>query len=156
MSNDAEEKSSRVPLTVIPSTNSVFTTGPSEPGILLAAAPDPAPAVEPRKTVEYEVGMFLGLRDPQRASDDPIVRNALAEAAVLHARILCDLFIIEPVKQIKDDISLQTLFPGQDIKAQYPKLYDLTNCLQTIWNKPRVPGQKSAEPGSHRYRFNKL
>ena len=65
---------------------------------------------------EYEADMFfklcqlLKLKNPDYASLSQHVRNAVVESALLHTRILIDIFLSRGAKP--DDIQISKLLPG--------------------------------------------
>ena len=70
---------------------------------------------DPWETIEYEVKMFYATYKKffsQRAHDSlPYeLKNALEESAVLHTRILCDVFLSRG--RYNDDINLEHLLRG--------------------------------------------
>jgi hypothetical protein len=121
-------------------TTSVFGVWSSSP---------PAP-VAPLETVEYEVGMFFGtleiLRDRPEVLRELVLKNAVVEDAVLHARSLCGVFLDEPRD---DDIGLSTLFSDLRTNPLYTKLNGSVSRLRMIYGDSKTPG-------SHRHSFNKM
>ena len=80
---------------------------------------------DPWETIEYEVKMFYASYKKFFARSaysrlPYVLKNALEESAVLHTRILCDIFL-NPRKQ-KDDIILKDLLLGWPHNARYRKM----------------------------------
>jgi hypothetical protein len=114
---------------ILPAASSLptFTTSTTTTttGSVTSWESDPPP-VDPLETLEYETWMFLATADlaldhwNELPSD--VVRYAVVEDAVLHARSLCGMFIGSGEK---DTISLRHLFPDLDKnKEKYKKLRD--------------------------------
>ena len=67
--------------------------------------------------------------------------------AVLHTRILCDIFLSKSIGA--DDIQLSTLLPDYDTDAKYIKLKKLTDNLRASYGN-------AGTHGSPRWVFNKM
>ena len=98
------------------------TTTTTTTGSITSWESDPQP-VDPLETVEYESWMFLSTAylALEHWDDLPsdVVRHAIVEDAVLHARSLCEVFIGSAEK---DTISLRHLFPDLDRNIERYKL----------------------------------
>jgi hypothetical protein len=135
----------------IPPGRSVATTTTTATSAMIGVLSSSPPApVAPLETVEYEAGMFFGaleiLRDRPELLAELVLKNAVVEDVVLHARSLCGVFLDEPRD---DDIGLSTLFPDLRTNPGYTKLSDSVSRLRTIYGESKTPG-------SHRHRFNKM
>ncbi len=85
----------KTPTEPLGSVSAVTTTGSSITTIV--ASIDKSRPVGPIETVEYEAGMYrqtieVLLEYPDRLPPELFLRNAVTEAALLHTRILCDVF----------------------------------------------------------------
>ena len=112
------------------------TTTTTTTGAITSWESNPPP-VDPLETLEYESWMFLATADlaldhwNELPSD--VVRYAVVEDAVLHARSLCEVFI-GPAE--KDTISLRHLFPDLDENIEkYKLLRDARKKLAAEYDK---------------------
>jgi hypothetical protein len=98
------------------------------------------------ETLEYEAGMLFRaleiLRNERHRLDELVLRNALTEAAVLHARSLCEAFL--EYKPKDDDIRLSRQFYDWDtdssgkfsaIKAAVDRLRSAYSPYRVAFNK---------------------
>lgn len=113
-------------------------------------SPVTGPPVDPLETIEYEAGMFFGtvdivLNDLHRF-EELLLRNAVVEDAVLHARNLCGVFLEDNPR--KDDIVLSQLFPDW-ADAKYKTIRAAVSRLREAY------GDKKAA-SSHQFAFNKM
>lgn len=67
-----------------------------------------------------------------------VMANALEESAVLHTRILCEVFLSRGKEP--DDIALCTLFPDLKTNARYGKLERLVKGLRAQYGSALAPG----------------
>jgi hypothetical protein len=91
------------------------------------------------------------------------LKNAVEESAVLHTRILCDVFLNRATKP--DDIDLSRLFLNWS-NVKYKKIRALKDKLETLYGKNNKPGtpcwtfnKMLAHPTSHRgteYNYRKI
>ena len=71
------------------------------------------------KVVFYECGMYfatlalLSIHDPAIAANE-VLKNAVTESAIVHARNLCDFLLPKKGKPREDDIFLEDLTSGWD------------------------------------------
>jgi hypothetical protein len=84
-----------------------------------------------------------------------VLKNALEESAVLHTRILCDIFLSRS-KQT-DDITLGRLLSGWPNDTRYGKMKAMHDKLQVRYGKANDPAspcwdfnKRLAHPTSHR------
>lgn len=117
----------------------VTTTQSSKATIIMYPGVAPAP-VPPLDTVEYEAGMFFGAVDgctkiqQLEPSLRRIVRNALAESALLHARTLCAIFLNEGRKS--SEIRLERLLDPYAVDSHQRKVIDdAVGELETAYGK---------------------
>jgi hypothetical protein len=87
------------------------------------------PALSMWGALAYEVKMYFAMRatfgDYATVKKNTWIRNAIAESAVLHARILCDLFSSETKKTsklYKDDIGFSDLLDHWETDEKYKNL----------------------------------
>jgi hypothetical protein len=100
--------------------------------------------------IDYEVGMFLGARDCLTSATSKgfplFLKNAVVESAVLHTRILCDVFLARA--KAANDITPESLFP--DWKApKYSKAKKLISDLASDYGTSKAVGSPCWE-------FNKM
>ena len=108
-----------------------------------------------RGALAYEVKMYFAMRatfgDNATAKQHTWIRNAIAESAVLHARILCDLFCSEAKKAsklYKDDIGFSDLLDNWDTDERYKNLkrHIAEMKLRDAGRLPDQRGNESSEP----------
>jgi hypothetical protein len=104
--------------------------------------------------VAYEVRMFRAtyevvLNDDEFDKLSRMLRNAVEESAVLHTRILCDIFLSNSGEP--DDIILSKLMPGWH-RRNNPE-YDM---LKTLVSNLRNQYQDPNNANSYRWIFNKM
>src|SRR5262245_44514048 len=109
-------------------------------------------ATDPWEVIGYEVKMFNAtygrlLNSPGFARLPYVLKNAIEESAVLHTRILCDVFLCRTNK--RDDIQLSKLFVGWPTDTRYYALKALITKLDQQY------GTRS-KPGSPCWVFNKM
>lgn len=80
--------------------------------------------------IAYEVWMYFGARSKMTGStiDDDVLKNAIVESAIVHARILCDIFLSKKT-QWGGGISLKELL-RDDWKSD--RLKDLTSKVRDL------------------------
>jgi hypothetical protein len=76
-----------------------------------------------------------------------VLANAVEESAVLHTRILCDVFLSKSITV--DDIRLSRLFPNWHNDTKYDSIKDRIRDLRKLYGKAQ-------KPGSHCWVFNKM
>jgi hypothetical protein len=81
----------------------------------------------PWHIIAYEVWMYFGTRSKMKtpAIDDGVLKNATVESAIVHARILCDVF-----RSQGGDILLKELFP--DWESDSDRLKDLKSKIKDL------------------------
>lgn len=134
----------------LPPSGPVFTTSPTPVSTIgFGAAVPTGPPVSPLDTLEYEVGKFRGALEvagwEAEFARNRIVKFAMTECAVLHARSLCEVFL-DPWKR-DDDIRLVTLFPDYPNDPKYRNLELAVKSLRDIYGEGA---------GSPRQTFNEL
>jgi hypothetical protein len=110
--------------------------------------------------VAYEVRMFSATYEIMLKPGglDPLAKvfaNAIEESAVLHTRILCDVFLSKAIGP--DDIQLARLFPDWDTNAKYHKVKAAIRELRKQYGSAQRHGsycwvfnKMMAHPTSHR------
>jgi len=93
--------------------------------------------------IAYEVRMLsatceIVLKPQLLAAQPKVIANALEESAVLHTRILCEVFLSRGKEP--DDIVLTTFFPDLKVNPRYEKLRKLTRELQQCYGKALAEG----------------
>ncbi len=94
------------------------------------------------KMIEYEVKMFyatyqkLFTRSSYSALPH-VLKNALEESAVLHTRILCDVFLDHAKRS--DDIALSHLLSGWPNDARCRDMRAMHDKLKSRYGKPNDP-----------------
>src|ERR1700687_4642871 len=87
------------------------------------------PDTDPRRwhIVAYEVWMYFGTRSKMEAPtiDDDLLKIANVESAIVHARILCDIF-----RSKGGDILLKEFFP--DWKSGFERLKNLKSKVKDL------------------------
>ncbi|MBV9265837.1 MAG: hypothetical protein JO061_06685 [Acidobacteriaceae bacterium] len=87
------------------------------------------------QVVAYEVRMFRAthqeLLKPGFTEQPKVCQNAIEESAVLHTRILCEVFLTRGSQP--DDITLENLFPDWRSNSKYAKLKGLIASLRTLY-----------------------
>jgi hypothetical protein len=118
-------------------------------------------ASDPWGVIGYEVKMFNAtckrLFNPSALGRLPYeLKNAVEESAVLHTRILCEVFLCRP-PHWPDDILLCRLFSDWSVKARYKKIKAMIANLDKLYgpsNKQSSPcwafNKMMAHPTSHR------
>jgi hypothetical protein len=104
--------------------------------------------------IEYEIKMFYATYKKLftlSAYDrlPYVLKNALEESAVLHTRILCDVFLNRRSRRWEDDILLGDLLPGWPNRAEYGK-------MKSMQDKLKVEYEKSNDSASPCWQFNKM
>ncbi len=100
-------------------------------------------ASKPWVVVEYEVKMYLTthtivLNQGLFAQLPRDLKNAVTESAVLHTRILCDVFLSRAVGV--DDIQLSRLFPNWDTDSKYSVIKSMIDKLRLLYGSARAIG----------------
>lgn len=110
--------------------------------------------------VAYEVRMFsatyeIMLKPGALDQLAKVLANAVEESAVLHTRILCDVFLSKVIGP--DDIQLSRLFPDWDTNAKYNKVKAAIDDLNKRYGSAKKQGsycwifnKMMAHPTSHR------
>jgi|SRR5579863_117207 len=110
--------------------------------------------------IAYEVRMFHAtyetVLDPSELNKLPkVMANAIEESAVLHTRILCDVFLNKGMDP--DDIQLSTLFPAWYTNSKYQKIKWLAGNLRKTYGSAQKRGspcwvfnKMMAHPTAHR------
>ena len=90
--------------------------------------------------IAYEVWMYFGTRTRMKPPiiDDNILKNATVESAIVHARILCDIF-----RSQGGDISLKKLFP--DWESDSDRLKNLKSKVKDL-RRAYGDGQTEGSP----------
>jgi hypothetical protein len=107
-------------------------------------------------TLAYEVKMYFNMRatfgnQATLLLLSSFIRNAIAESAVLHARILCDLFSSEKKsKKYPDDIGFSDLFDDWETAGER-----YSNLKSHIAGMKSVYGDSKTE-NSPCWQFNKM
>jgi hypothetical protein len=119
--------------------------------------------------IEYEIKMFHATYKEffTRSTYNRlpyVLKNALEESAILHTRILCDIFLSRS-KQ-KDDIKLEHFLAGWPNNASYGNLKTKRDKLESKYGKSNDPksacwdfNKRLAHPTSHRgkeYDYRKI
>jgi hypothetical protein len=136
----------------IPPCQSVVTatTTTATSAVITVSSSSPPTPVEPLKTVAYEAGMFFGaleiIRHRSELLQELVLKNAVVENTVLHARSLCEVFLDKPRDK---DIRLSKLFPDLRTNPSYTKLNNLVSRLRKTYGK-------SGTVGSYRHSFNTM
>jgi hypothetical protein len=111
---------------------------------------DPAPPCDPLRTVAYESWMFRETSDTvlhhRRDLPTDVIRFAIVEDAVLHARSLCELFLCLGGE---DAISVKHLFP--DLDRNIEKYAPLRNKTKRLRKEYR---QHNGRPYDYETLFN--
>jgi hypothetical protein len=85
--------------------------------------------------------------------DEKVLRNAMTEAAVLHARSLCEVFLSLSTKKKPwpDDIRLSGLFSDwdTDTSGKFDKIKNAVSRLDSAYGNDQ-------DQNSHHFAFNKL
>ena len=102
--------------------------------------------------IGYEVRMFYAtyeiVLDPSTLSQLPkVFANAVEESAVLHTRLLCDVFLSKTIGP--DDIQMSELFPDFNTSNKYGNLKAKIRRLRNQYGT-------SQRHGSHCWIFNKM
>lgn len=102
--------------------------------------------------IAYEIRMFRAtyetLLDSAALSRlEKVLQNAVEESAVLHTRILCDVFLSRSSEP--DDIILSKLFPGLRTNARYARLKGMVDDLRRRYGAGNTAN-------SHCWVFNKM
>jgi hypothetical protein len=117
-------------------------------------------AGDPWVIIAYEVRMFYATYEvvlsPAALNQLPkVLANAVEESAVLHTRILCDVFLSKATGP--DDIQLSQLFPGLYRDIRYYKLKRKIGDLGRRYGTAQRQGSKCwifnkmmAHPTAHR------
>ena len=89
------DKELKISLKVVDATTTTF----SQAGTITYFQPDADQ--RPWHIIAYEVWMYFGTRAKMKAPtiDDEVLRNATVESAIVHARILCDIFLSRATRQ---------------------------------------------------------
>jgi hypothetical protein len=117
---------------------------------------------DPWEIIEYEVKMFeatyktyFRARGFKKLSY--AFKNAVEEAAVLHTRILCQVFLCRQGEE--DDITLAHILPGWPSDARYDKIKVMKDSLDTMYGRRREQGKphwdfnkRVVHPTTHRGR----
>jgi hypothetical protein len=106
--------------------------------------------------IAYEVWMYFGTRSKmiEPAAHDQILKNATVESAIVHARILCDIF-----RSQGGDIFLKDLFSDwesdsarlRDLKSKVKDLHRAYGDSQTAGSPYQVFHQKTLHADQARY-----
>jgi hypothetical protein len=110
------------------------------------------PGSDPWLIVSYEVRMLAAtceivLDGNALGQHRKVIANALEESAVLHTRILCEVFLSRGLEP--DDIALGNLFPDYRSDAKYAMLTQLVDAL-------RVKYGNAVRQGTPCWVFNKM
>jgi hypothetical protein len=101
------------------------------------------------ETIEYELGMFLGImalmKTAREKFEELVVRNALTEAAVLHARSVCAVFLDDDPR----DLTVSQLFDDWEFQPRYAKIKDAIGRLKAAFGIAK-------DPASHRSVLNRM
>jgi hypothetical protein len=101
--------------------------------------PDTQQKLRQFEVIGYEVKMFYATYDItlSPALDQPplVLANAVEESAVLHTRILCDVFLDRG--HAKDNIELSQLFQHWDADNRYDKLKEMIEILRKRYGTHR-------------------
>ncbi len=105
---------------------------------------------------DYEVMMYWGTSRPVRIAVTPgilIVKNALTESRVLHARNLCDILLSRKNSSDNDDVRLKDLLPGfrSNHTKQLNKAYHGTDDEANEERPPWIFNKMLAHPTTQRY-----
>jgi len=98
---------------------------------------------DPWTILAYEVRMLsatceIVLNGDALSQFNKVTANALEESAVLHTRILCEVFLSRGKEA--DDIVLQTLFPDCKTGSRYGKLNRAVTALRSQYGSALSPG----------------
>ena len=110
--------------------------------------------------IAYEVRMFHAtygviLNSNKIKNLSNVIANAIEESAVLHTRILCDVFLNKGMDP--DDIQLSTLFPIWYTNTKYQRIKRLASALRKAYGSAQKLGspcwvfnKMMAHPTAHR------
>ena len=89
--------------------------------------------------IEYEIKMFYGTHKKlftksTYVSLPYVLKNALEESAVLHTRILCEVFLGLSGKP--DDVTLGNLLPGWPSDDRYDSMKEIQGKLKIRYGEP--------------------
>jgi hypothetical protein len=106
----------------------------------------------PWEIIAYEVRMFhatyeIVLSSAALAQLPRVLANAVEESAVLHTRILCEIFLPK-AKSRCDDIQLSRLFPDWDKDTKYDRIKGIIEDLEGRYGTGKKRG--------HCWNFNKM
>ena len=102
--------------------------------------------------IAYEIRMFnatyeIVLNAAALDRLPKVLANAVEESAVLHTRILCDVFLSK--SRGGDDIQLSHLFLDWNRNVKYDKIKEIIHDLRRLYGQAQ-------KPGSHCWVFNKM
>jgi hypothetical protein len=137
------------------------TTAPAAATAPRADAVAHAPQADPRwDVIAYEVRMFRATYDivldrVALAQLPKVLANAVEESAVLHTRLLCDVFLSKAIAA--DDIQLPQLFPGWYSHGRYSRVKSKIRALRHLYRTSQVKdsycwvfNKMMAHPTAHR------